>query len=454
MAINTQNFLDLSGLTRYDGKIKDWSNSIAQAGIKTVLKTADGNSLKFYKKPNAVLTDTADFTIELGSSEAATKLAALAETVGATWDSANSQYVIDLDSSLEATNVVDAINEVISDFNAFIGEIPSGASATTVIGYISEVIAGLDVNEFATATKDASTNVVTIHGVKEIDGKVAVGTTAANDVVLAAVAATGDAADVAYDNTTSGLTATDAQSAIDEVAAAAQSGVESKTVYLQDESAGQSAYAKVYKLYQGANAPSAQTDPATLIGTINIPKDLVVQSGKIVTVTNGVDSDGETTSVADGTYIKLTIQNQTEKLYINVADLVDAYTGGTTATATVSISAANEITVDVIDVIYKAESAAGARDGETVKEALTRLDGNNTVEGSVAKKVKDAVDALDGTATVATATMKTVEGSQVVDYITIKGSVKETNGIIGNDATVDDVQIGSISTASIDALFA
>ena len=65
------------------------------------------------------------------------------------------------------------------------------------------------------------------------------------DDTLAAVAKSGDAADVSYSNTTSGLTATDVQAAIDEVAAASAGGVDSKTVYLQDESAGQSDYAKV-----------------------------------------------------------------------------------------------------------------------------------------------------------------------------------------------------------------
>lgn len=166
---------------------------------------------------------------------------------------------------------------------------------------------------------------------------------------LAAVATSGDADDVSYDNTDSGLTSTDVQGAIDELATASAGGVASKTIYLQDETSGQADYAKVYKIYQGANSPSAQTDPAALIGTINIPKDLVVSGGSVVTVEDGQDSEGDSTSVADGTYIKLRIQNQSAPLYINVADLIDDYTAQQNATQVqLAISATNEISATIV----------------------------------------------------------------------------------------------------------
>lgn len=63
----------------------------------------------------------------------------------------------------------------------------------------------------------------------------------------------------------------------------------------------------VYNLLQGGN----------LVGTINIPKDLFVKSGKIV-----IDPDG----LAAGTYIELVLQNQEEPIYINVGSLIDIYT--------------------------------------------------------------------------------------------------------------------------------
>lgn len=61
----------------------------------------------------------------------------------------------------------------------------------------------------------------------------------------------------------------------------------------------------------------------TVIGVIDIPKDLVVASGSVV-----VDPDGQ----EPGTYIKLVIANQEEPLYINVGTLVDIYKAQQNAT--------------------------------------------------------------------------------------------------------------------------
>lgn len=148
-----------------------------------------------------------------------------------------------------------------------------------------------------------------------------------------------------------------------------QGDAASKTVYLQDESQGQSTYAKVYKLYQGSD-PSDMSQN-TFVGAINIPLDKVVQDGHLVTVTNGVDSDGDTVpaGVADGTYIKLTFQNVAQAVYINVHDLVDVYTGGATAEITVSIDANNEITATI-----NAGSIAKAKLAQSVQDSLDLAD--------------------------------------------------------------------------------
>ena len=54
----------------------------------------------------------------------------------------------------------------------------------------------------------------------------------------------------------------------------------------------------------------------TVIGVIDIPKDLVVSEGSVV-----VNPEGQ----EEGTYIKLLIANQDAPLYINVGTLVDIY---------------------------------------------------------------------------------------------------------------------------------
>lgn len=85
-------------------------------------------------------------------------------------------------------------------------------------------------------------------------------------------------------------------------------------------------YAAIYHLTKdGTNTGAA----------INIPKDLFVKEGKVV--------DNPTGQPA-GKYIELTLQNQTNPIYINVADLVDAYTAGNGIT----ISATNEVSAKVV----------------------------------------------------------------------------------------------------------
>ena len=61
----------------------------------------------------------------------------------------------------------------------------SGTSETIVNGKaIKAAIDGLDVSEFKLTETNTSTNVVTLHGIKETDGKIAVGTTSGNDVAF------------------------------------------------------------------------------------------------------------------------------------------------------------------------------------------------------------------------------------------------------------------------------
>lgn len=152
-------------------------------------------------------------------------------------------------------------------------------------------------------------------------------------------------------------------------------------IWFVDASAGQSQYAKVYEIYQGENAPDAVTDPSTLVGTINLPKDMVVEDGAVVNIVfvaadnslhegdaSGADvtaliiPSGQTATEADaGKYIKLIIQNVTDPLYIAAQDLVDIYTGDDTAEVSVSIDANNVITATIekisgTKIIYRAES--------------------------------------------------------------------------------------------------
>lgn len=137
-------------------------------------------------------------------------------------------------------------------------------------------------------------------------------------------------------------------------------------------------YAAVYHL----------TKDGTNVGeAINIPKDLFVESGEIVENPAGQP---------EGKYLKLVLQNQTAPVYINVADLVDAYTAGNGIT----ISDTNEVSAKVVagnglsvgtDGI-KMGAASGTADGALSSADFTKLAGIDA--GATANTIT-----LNGTAT-------------------------------------------------------
>lgn len=78
---------------------------------------------------------------------------------------------------------------------------------------------------------------------------------------------------------------------------------------------------------------------------IDIPKDLVVTAGEVIVV----DSSNPISGLTDGTYLKLTIANQTNPVYIDVKDLCDVYTGkAVTDGVSVTISDINEISATLV----------------------------------------------------------------------------------------------------------
>lgn len=131
---------------------------------------------------------------------------------------------------------------------------------------------------------------------------------------------------------------------------------------------------KSYTFYQGEQIE------ANKIGTINIPKDLVVTSGKVV-----VDPEGQEA----GTYIELTIANQTEHIYINVKDLVDVYTAETGATKVqVAISDKNVVSATIV-----ANSVTKTELSDDVTASLGKAD---SAIQSVAEGATNGTISVDG----------------------------------------------------------
>ena len=469
MADISKTYLSLEGLTTYDGKIKEWANSTSQLGFKSVLLSADGNNVYFYKKANAVLgTDTPDATIALGGGDLSTKLTALAAACGATWDSTHSTYTLDLDNTFgqNTDTIVEALNELKGQINTLnANDTTSGSVAKS----IKDAVEGLDVSEFALASE--SSGVVTIKGVKEVDGKIAVGTDTTKDITLAKVATTGTAEDVSIADAGSYFTSENVEGALQELASASQGGVASKTVYITETAGGSGdAFSKRYGVYQGATGSSSSPVAGEKLADIDIPKDMVVEEGSVVDITydNGhlydgvtdvteiIKGAGGTATAADaGKYIKLIIANATsDTIYIAAKALVDVYTVEANASEIqLAISNANEISASVVNIdgAKIGYTYSGGTMTESVAAALTRLDGSDSTTGSVAKKIKDAIAALDTLSDVAVATY-TAGTSGAADVISLTGSVKEQDGVIAA-GTADTVTLSTITTAQINALF-
>jgi len=121
------------------------------------------------------------------------------------------------------------------------------------------------------------------------------------------------------------------------------------------ETTADTGYVATYQLY-GATAGGS---PAPIVGSakINIPKDFLVKSGEVKTVTaadkaaGGIFENDPNFQIGDK-YIDFVINVKAEDpsdpttdehMYINVKDLVDVYTGG----AGVSIDGNNAISIDL-----------------------------------------------------------------------------------------------------------
>lgn len=447
MAASTKQFLDYTGLNAYDSLIKAWTNSVHQIGYKTILKTTDGNTLNLYYKPNATLSDTPDATVALGGGDTLTQLEALATVVHATYNPLTETYVLDdVDNtfSSSATTVVALLNELKGQINTLNA---NSSTPGSVAKSILDAINALDVTEFAVAT--VNNNVVTIKGVKENDGLIAVGTNSANNIVLEEVAYTGAAEDLSVDNTqmTGTYTATNAQDLFEEVTQALADSTAAGVVTVEEDGESGSTL-KSYRFYQGVlQGDTAQQKEAKRITTVNIPKDFLVKSASVETVeTADVPYPGA--EVGDK-YIDFVVNTKEGSgvadthIYIPVDDLMAAISGGTTAEITVSIDAHNVITATINKI---SASKIDYTVNETVLEALTRLDGSESTTDSIREIVKNEyIEPLDSTAGIASYDSTTTN-------ITLKNGLTETNGVVTNNSA-DDIVIAPITTASINSLF-
>lgn len=164
----------------------------------------------------------------------------------------------------------------------------------------------------------------------------------------------------------------DLVSAINEVRNSVSAGGTAAAITI-DTATTTDGMAKSYTIKQGDNT----------VGTIDIPKDMVVSSGTV---------EKDPAGQAKGTYLVLTLANATsDKVYINVGTLVDIYTAKASATQIQLVidSTTREISASVVaGSIGATELAANAVTTEKI------ADGNVT-KAKLATAVQASLDKAD-----------------------------------------------------------
>lgn len=208
-------------------------------------------------------------------------------------------------------------------------------------------------------------------------------------------------------------------------------------------------YAAVYHL---------QKDGDNVGEAINIPKDMVVESGKVVW---GSYADGTFTPASDKTdatpYVELTLANSSaNKIYIAVADLVNEHKAGTGISITNNTDGTRTIaltsTYDT-NISKSVESFGGSQ------EAITAT--TNSGDTVVAFEMTDGIEGVKGTAGTWAIRVDETTRNQINDADTLSKSnkidldalTKRVDGIVatGGEANQDaysNIKVGATTLAA------
>lgn len=192
------------------------------------------------------------------------------------------------------------------------------------------------------------------------------------------------------------------------------------------------AYAKSYVLSQGNKE----------IGTINIPKDMVVSSGSLQSVTS-VDNPYVGAKVGDK-YIDLVIANSTsEHIYIPVSDLIDTYLAGEGLTLkdskfSIKKDSASESYLTVSADGVKVSGIDLALEAKVDKEEGKQLSTNDYTTAEK-NKLAEAINESTANTLINTAISKLTKASVGLGNVTNDSQVKRSEmGTANGIATLND----------------
>ena len=378
--------IDVAALTLYHEGVKTLiSDAQDLTSLHTVGYDTTAHVIKFYKEKTTDVTDSTVAAFQVSLADIYTAIGTLSNL-----------------TTTEKTNLVGALNEIA----AIVGNDTLTTTAQTLTGAINELDA-----ELGTITADAmGTTATTVSGaIKEnVDAIKAV----ADDL--------GDVSTIDVE-VSSGVKADTAVAAINKLKGLVDDAQSAGEVTI-DTSTTTDGYLKTYTIKQGE----------TEVGKIDIPKDLVVTSGEVVT-----DPEGQPA----GTYIKLTIANQDAPIYIDVKTLVDAYTAqASAAQIQLAISATNEISATIV--------AGSVTATELATDSVT--EGKIAADSVTTAKIKDANVTASKLAENSVGATKAAETgvitSTVLDDVVVEALNSATTAVQAD-------QIKLAQKADIDAIF-
>lgn len=168
---------------------------------------------------------------------------------------------------------------------------------------------------------------------------------------------------------------------------------------------------------------------------INIPKDLVVASGSVITAVEGKLPEGVTEA---GTYIQLNLANSEKPLYINVGKLIEYVTGGSGENDAIQINVSSDthkVTANVKNgSLTKEMLAAGVvaslDKADSAVQTVTAGDTNGTI------KVDGNAVAVAGLQDAAFATVKSINDTAQGYANTAKAALEGTETDTDESATI------------------
>ena len=353
----TIKFLSYTGLSQYDGLIKGYVDDAVNAvGVETAKAfkavALEGNVLHFYLEDPRTEESVAKYSVTLPFAD----------------------YQVLVKTAVAGNIATFDENGQVVDSGIAMADVATKAEVKEVSDALAEYKTANDA-----AVKANTDAIAVLNGEDTVDGSVAKAVKDAKDALQAEI----DAVDAKVDkNATSigtldNLETTakeDLVKAINEVRNAVSVGGTEAAITM-DTTTTTEGYLKSYTIKQGSN----------VIGTIDIPKDMVVESGEVV-----VDPEGQEA----GTYIKLKLANVTEPLFINVGTLVDIYKAKAEATQVqVAIdSATREISASIV--------AGSVGTTELADNAITtvKIANANVTKEKLSNELQASIDKADASA--------------------------------------------------------